>query len=489
MFNPTDEQVAILEAYRTGGDMVVEAGAGCGKSRVLRMLAESDPHVRMQYCAFNKAIVQEATEAMPFNVTCNTVHSLAFRSAGTPFARRLNSARMPGRELARRLGVTGLKVGEKWLSDAYLASLATRGVVRFCQSADPEPGQHHIPYVDGIDEPEDGRRGMRYNRLLRNYLTPFLFKVWGDAIDTGGQLPYRHDYYVKLAQLRGMTIAADVVAIDEAQDISPVFASLVEQQKAHAQIVAAGDSSQAINGFTGAIDFLQRLEAQHHLMLGQSFRFGPEIAGLANRMLALLPTDLRLRGLASILSRIGPVDQPDAYLYRTNAGAVATLIHLMNTGVSAHLVGGAADVMSFARGAADLIDGGRTSHQELACFESWMEVQEYVKTDAMGDEIKLLVSLIDRFGPSTIMTALDRMPGEKTAKVILSTVHKSKGREFPTVKLGGDFPLDLGLMQDEEIRLMYVAVTRARLVLDKTLAGCLSEESMVSAEQVTALAA
>ncbi len=354
--------------------------------------------------------------------------------------------------------------------------------MRFCQSADPEPSQHHIPYVDGIDEPEDGRRGMRYNRLLRSYLAPFLLKVWEDAIDTGGQLPYRHDYYVKLAQLRGMTIAADVVAIDEAQDISPVFASLVEQQKAHAQIVAAGDSSQAINGFTGAIDFLQRLEAQHHLMLGQSFRFGPEIAGLANRMLALLPTDLRLRGLASIPSRIGPVDQPDAYLYRTNAGAVATLIHLMNTGVSAHLVGGAADVMSFARGASDLIDGRRTSHQELACFESWMEVQEYVKTDAMGDEIKLLVSLIDRFGPSTIMTALDRMPGEKTAKVVLSTVHKSKGREFPTVKLGGDFPLDLGLMQDEEIRLMYVAVTRARLALDKTLVGCLSEESMAVAQ-------
>lgn len=482
MFNPTDEQVAILEAYRTGGDMVVEAGAGTGKTASLRLLAESDPNVRIQFCAFNKSVVQDATERMPANTTCNTVHSLAFRSAGTPFARRLNSARMPGRELARRLGVTGLKVGEKWLSDAYLASLATRGVVRFCQSADPEPAAHHIPYVDGIDEPEDGRRGMRYNRMLRNYLAPFLARVWEDATDTGGQLPYRHDYYVKLAQLQGMMINTDALLVDEAQDISPVFASLVEQQRAHAQIVAIGDGNQSIYGsFTGAIDYLQQLDAQHRLFLSQSFRFGPAIATLANSLLACLPTELRLRGLGSIPSRIGPVDAADACLYRTNAGAVGELIRLMEAGVSAHLVGGANDVVSFARAAADLIDGRRTTHQELACFESWMEVQEYVKTDAMGDEIKLLVGLIDRFGPAAITSALERMPGEKAAKVVLSTAHKSKGRQWSSVRLGGDFPQDLALMADEEIRLMYVAVTRAQLVLDTRFAGCLSEESMAAA--------
>lgn len=482
MFQPTDEQVAILEAFRTGGDMVVEAGAGSGKTRSIQMLAESDPNLRVQFAAFNKSVVVDATERMPANTTCNTVHSLAFRSAGTPFARRLNSARMPGRELARRLGVSGLKVGEKWLSDAYLASVATRGAVRFCQTADPEPAEHHIPYVDGIDEPENGKRGWRHNRQLRAYLAPFMAKVWEDATNPGGELPYRHDFYVKLAQLRGMHIAADVVMVDEAQDISPVFASLVEQQRAHAQIVAIGDGNQSIYGsFTGAIDYLQQLDAQHRLMLSQSFRFGPAIADLANELLAYLPTELRLRGLESIPSRIGTVDAPDACLYRTNAGAVGELIRLMEAGVSAHLVGGANDVVSFARAAADLIDGRRTSHQELACFESWFEVQDYVKSDAMGDEIKLLVGLIDRFGPATIVSALERMPGEKVAKVVLSTAHKSKGREWPQVRLGGDFPDDLALMADEEIRLMYVAVTRARLVLDPRLVGCLSAESMAAA--------
>ncbi len=489
MFQPTDEQVAILEAFRTGGDMVVEAGAGTGKTRSIQMLAESDPNVQVQFCAFNKSVIVDATERMPANTTCNTVHSLAFRSAGTPFARRLNSARMPGRELARRLGVTGLKIGEKWLSDAYLASLATRGAVRFCQTADPEPAEHHIPYVDGIDEPENGKRGWRHNRQLRAYLVPFMAKVWEDATNPGGELPYRHDFYVKLAQLRGMHIAADVVMVDEAQDISPVFAAIVEQQRAHAQIVAIGDGNQAIYGFTGALDYLQQLDAQHRLALSQSFRFGPAIADLANELLAELPTELRLRGLASIPSRIAAVDAPDACLYRTNAGAVGELIRLMEAGVSAHLVGGANDVVSFARAAADLIDGRRTSHQELACFESWFEVQDYVKSDAMGDEIKLLVGLIDRFGPAMIINALERMPGEKVAKVVLSTGHKSKGRQWPQVRLGGDFPDDLALMADEEIRLMYVAVTRAQLVLDPRLVGCLSAESMAASRLSRGVAA
>ena len=155
--------------------------------------------------------------------------------------------------------------------------------MRFCQTADPEPAEHHIPYVDGIDEPENGKRGWRHNRQLRAYLAPFMAKVWEDATNPSGELPYRHDFYVKLAQLRGMHIAADVVAIDEAQDISEVFSSIVDQQRDHAQIVAVGDGNQSIYSYLGALDYLQQLDAQHRLMLSQSFRFGPAIADLTYR--------------------------------------------------------------------------------------------------------------------------------------------------------------------------------------------------------------
>jgi superfamily I DNA/RNA helicase len=60
------------------------------------------------------------------------------------------------------------------------------------------------------------------------------------------------------------------------------------------------------------------------------------------------------------------------------------------------------------------------------------------------------------------------MIAESEADVIVSTAHKSKGREWSTVRLAGDFaePLERGAGADGELRLLYVAATRARDVLD-----------------------
>jgi ATP-dependent exoDNAse (exonuclease V) beta subunit len=143
-------------------------------------------------------------------------------------------------------------------------------------------------------------------------------------------------------------------------------------------------------------------------------------------------------------------------------------MHEADRGVKAHLVGGGADVAAFARAAADLQRGNPTSHADLACFSSWGEVQEYVAQDAQGDELKLLVDLVDRFGAGAILRALDKMPREDDADLVISTAHRSKGRQFPTVRLAGDFPTDPEKTSEDERRLLYVAVTRARVELDAT---------------------
>lgn len=54
---------------------------------------------------------------------------------------------------------------------------------------------------------------------------------------------------------------------------------------------------------------------------------------------------------------------------------------------------------------------------------------------------------------------------ERSASITISTAHKAKGREWDTVRLYGDFP-HVDNMSDEELRLVYVAVTRARKHLD-----------------------
>ncbi|NIL64925.1 UvrD-helicase domain-containing protein [Salinispora arenicola] len=97
-------------------------------------------------------------------------------------------------------------------------------------------------------------------------------------------MTFTHDVYLKLYQLSRPRIPADYVLLDEAQDLSPVMASLFHFQT-HAQRIMVGDSAQAIYGFRGAIDAMRKFTADQHLTLSQSFRFGPPIAREANKWL------------------------------------------------------------------------------------------------------------------------------------------------------------------------------------------------------------
>ena len=151
-------------------------------------------------------------------------------------------------------------------------------------------------------------------------------------------------------------------------------------------------------------------------------------------------------------------------LCRTNACAVANLLNGIASGKRPFLVGGGADVIKFVEAAQSLQQGRGTSHPELACFGSWGEVEEYSKLEE-GSDLKLMVKLIGEFGCRAILDALRRMPQEKDADLIISTAHKSKGREWDHVRLASDFPTK-SKCSDPERKLLYVAVTRAKLVLD-----------------------
>ncbi|HEX7277870.1 MAG TPA: ATP-binding domain-containing protein, partial [Acidimicrobiales bacterium] len=168
---------------------------------------------------------------------------------------------------------------------------------------------------------------------------------------------------------------------------------------------------------------------------------------------------------------------PHAVLCRTNAAAVRRVIEAQASGRRPFLVGNGSEVLSFARAAAELQTRGHTSHPELACFTGWPGVQAYVENDPSGSELRLLVRLVDEFGTDTITDALGRLPREADADVVVSTAHKSKGREWSTVALADDFPAPKpgSLPDPAELRLLYVAVTRARHTLDITACPALAE--------------
>ena len=472
---PTVEQADAIEAFATGEPLAIQAGAGTGKTTTLAMMARTTPRVG-QYVAFNKAIAADAGRAMPNTVDCRTLHSIAFqatrRSPSAPLLDRLGGARTRSSTVARHLGLGHLVVTvatsgatrSKVLQPQWQAGHVMRAVQAFCQSGDPEPTTAHFPWVPGIDQPGANAN----NRAVAGELLPALRKAWADLASPAGKLRYTHDTYLKQWQLAGGRLPGDYVLFDEAQDANPVMLALLAA--ADQQVVYVGDSQQAIYEWRGAVDAMAGLG--NTTFLTQSWRFGPALAGVANDLLLMLDAPLRLTGNPSLdtqvyLFRPAPA-RPDAVLCRTNGAAVSVVLSYQARGLAPHLVGGNEDIVRFAHAAGQLQAGERTAHPELACFESWREVQAYVADDPQGSELAMLVKLLDEYGTQIVIDALDGLVAEDGADVVVSTAHRAKGREWPSVRLAADWELQEGdaLPPDPELRLMYVAATRAQLGLD-----------------------
>jgi superfamily I DNA/RNA helicase len=459
-FSPTQEQQAILAAFATGQDMVVEAGAGTGKTSTLRLLGESAPERTGLYLAYNKAIQKEAEGSFPSNVTCRTAHSLAYRAVGKNFRNRLNGARVTSRQMVDFLGIpfTGFSQGEIQIAPWQVASLVLQGVGKFCNSADTEITKFHMPRLDGAEEVQDE---------LDTFLLPFARKAWDDLQKPAGSMRFTHDTYLKIWALTNPVIEADFILFDEAQDANPVIAGVVAAQSATTQTVFVGDRNQAIYGWRGAVDAMSTFEGTV-LPLSQSFRFGPAIAEEANKLLSILNSDLRISGFEPVPSTVGTVETPDAILCRTNAQVIMEAMDAHARGLKVAIVGGTGEIKKFAEASIELMAGKGTRHPDLMAFDSWTDLQVYAKSDE-GRDLRVMVSLIDEHGPQAIIDIADASVNEGQADLIVSTAHKAKGREWDTVRIAPDFKApEEGELSRPEAMLIYVAVTRAKITLDRS---------------------
>jgi superfamily I DNA/RNA helicase len=336
-------------------------------------------------------------------------------------------------------------------------------VGRFCYSAARDIDATHVPSNAGLDSPD--QRGALVAAVL-----PVARRAWEDITSRDGRLPFTHDAYLKIWELSRPRLDYDAVFLDEAQDSNPVVSDIVEGQT-DSQRVMVGDRCQAIYGWRGAQDAMSRFPADQRLYLSQSFRFGKAVAAEANKWLAVLRSPLRLQGFERINSVIEPLPTPTAILCRTNAEAVAQVMAATDAGRRPALVGGGKEIRRLAEAAITLKAGIGTDHPELFAFRTWAELQEYVEHDDAGNDLKVFVRLIDQYGPDTVISTVDRLVEEHDADVVVSTAHKAKGREWSTVRIAADFrePGDeQPEIPREDAMLAYVAVTRARLVLDRS---------------------
>jgi hypothetical protein len=473
---PTDQQQAILDAFATGDHAKIEAGAGTGKTTTLTMVAATTTKPG-RYLAFNKAIAGDAQAKMPRNVIASTAHSLAFRatvSGNVQLKKRLDTARLRPSEVAAIIGIDTIALrthwGRKYLQPWRLAGITQRALAAYCRSADDQPGPQHFEWLEGVDAPGE----TRHNDHLAGELTPALRRAWADLTRDDGLLPLDHDHYLKRYALTHPRLAADFVMLDEAQDSNPVLAQIVEEQLGHAQVIVVGDTAQQIYEWNGAVNSLANFDIDRRLWLTQSWRFGPAIAEVANRILTAAGLELRITGNPTHPSTVEHLQEGDvdAVLCRTNAQVLVEVLTALEHGRKVALVEGhAKELLAFVNGAEKLQRHEKSTHRDLACFDTWAEVQEYVEADSDGSNLKVLVKIVDRFGCKQLIRVLAyELVPEHQADVVVSTAHKAKGREWPRVRLAADLTVERDEITDElpvdEMRLLYVAATRARDILD-----------------------
>lgn len=474
-FPPTPQQQAAIDAVKAGQTVALLALAGTGKTTTMRQVAEALLDKKITYLAFNRTIADEAAEVMPRNVTAVTSHAIAKRALSTgPLAAKLRRvgkvkvgkgrnerkfARWP-KDVAPVLGITRPHtIGKDIYEPEDLAELALATVHDYRISAADHINPGNLPYA------------VRQIPELASLILPYAQAAWDDICAPDGRLIFEHDDYRKIWIESRPIIDADLIIFDEAQDINPVLAKLVQNQPT--QTVVVGDSYQSIYGFTGAVDALATWPADVVLPLTQSWRFGPRVAEVGNQFLRLLGADLQLQGNPALDTALAPVDNPDAVLTRTNVGAVAAVIDAMNDDRKVALVGGGQEIKDVANAAKDLQAGRSTDHPELSRFANWKQV--VAAADEGDRSLQMFVRLINRYSPDgLIRTVKDLVPEtsedpDNQPDVIVSTAHKAKGREWDNVRIGADFHQpslnedgEETLPEPEELRLSYVTVTRGK---------------------------
>ncbi len=310
--------------------------------------------------------------------------------------------------------------------------------------------------------------------------------------------------------------------VDEYQDVSPLQQRLLDLWLGdRTDVCVVGDASQTIYSFAGAsssylLGFASRYPEAVVLRLEQNYRSSPAIVETANRLMRGRPGALELhaagdrprgpepvvtayptdaaeaRGVAAaIADRIADGERPEdiAVLYRVNVQAAAIEAALADAGVS-YQVRGATRFFDLpeVRQAILLLGGVAVASPDEPLFKIVSDVIRSLgwtqdPPEARGavrdrwESLGAILALAEASPQGTTVRAfVDELAQRQAAQheptrsaVTLATLHSAKGLEWPTVFLVG---LSEGLVPiayaqgieaiDEERRLLYVGITRAR---------------------------
>jgi len=458
---PTDEQKQILNLSETCENIVIEAFAGSGKTTTLLMLCEKFSDKSILYLAFNSSIAKEARQKFPINVDVRTAHSLAYRDIGYKYKDRLEE-NLSKDQIFEFVSCKSEYNKEEAAVKKFLSNAINKTLMNFFYSPSNSILESHIP-IEILNDTSAASLAKRVENII-SLASEFFQKLKNEK-----EIKITHDAYFKIWALTNPKIEKDIIMLDEAQDSNPVLLHAIEQQSA-AQKIYVGDKYQQIYSWRGAVNAIDSIQGQR-AVLTKSFRFGEKISELANYVLKNLGSKVFIMGLGDPgnVSEV-PLENFKAYIFRTNFRLIECLIS-DNRRIS--VIDDVSEVITKIREMAKFKNGFKPDNPIFSEISSWKEMEKFARSED-GQHLHFIFQIVDRNLTSTAIQRLFMAQSVPlaTADCIYTTLHKAKGQEWDSVKVADDFRgRDHPLWNAEEDRLVYVAVTRAKAMVD--ISSCL----------------
>jgi superfamily I DNA/RNA helicase len=482
---------------------LVEAGAGCAKTTTLEMAA-SRVRIPGLAVAFNKRIAQEMDKRLPGNFACKTMNSLGHSAWGRALGRPLKlddrkggklvsqvakSRRMDlstdqwdaARSLFREAQIQGLVPQVEDRLGTSLVPDTQEGWQSLLESASSDISQDDFDLVWEIT-----REALVENiRLARDGTVSFDDQIYCSTMLGGafGRFP--------------------VIFLDEDQDLNPLQIRMVQQSmRPDTRLLAVGDRHQSIYAFRGAVgEAAQQLQTLRpasswtELPLMTSFRVPQIVAARQRHHVPLFtahgtnpPGQLHHFTTEAGWSWPELVDLlPDpgvevAVLCRNNAPILALAFKLIRQNIGCYVLG-----RDIGRGLMSLLKKLTTDDSFpipglLARLDAWQE-SEFSKAKA-NDKPELASRISDRADciravaegtqaadVGQLKRQIERLFSKDSGRVVLSTIHKAKGLEWPAVvhldpwRIPSKFSRGNARAMEQEANLRYVCETRTKHTL------------------------
>lgn len=476
----------------TRKSVCVDAKAGSGKSttaiEAAKRLSAKDPSKSILFLAFNNSIAKKNADDVSGyrNIESKTLHSYGFKAIFRAYG---NDVKVDNTKWSRfiRENISSLS---SYITDDMNANNINSfvsqvvNILNLCRINLVREG--HVDMIQAIAD--------KHNFELVgdevNVVNTILSKCY--CMDANNVIDFTDMITLPLVDtfIGKKLWQYDVVFIDEAQDLSLAQQQLMlKAVKRNGFFVAVGDPQQAINGFAGAMNdsFAQLVDLAHGntLPLSVNYRCGKNIIREAQ---GIVPTIEAFEGSPEgVINRnvtdLKSVGTNDMLLCRKSAPLVGLCLKFIANGKSAYVKGkdiceGLKNLIKKMKAknidflynkldkeyeklvAAAIKEGGDANSPKPVAFKDKMDCIHLI-----GDTCTSIAEVIQRLD-----TLFDDSRNGRA--ICLSTVHKAKGLECDNVfiLLPDKLPMVWkGQKQweyEQEMNLRYVAITRAKKVLN-----------------------